>query len=481
VARRTKIVATIGPASDSPEVLRDLIAGGMNVARLGFAHGTVAEQLDRFARIREVAADAGRHVGVLADLPGPKIRAGTFPDEGVYFREGDELRLVPGDGPSSFDVVHVDYPTLSDDLDVGDEVALGDGAARIVITDRRHDGLVAEVLHGARVQGRPGVHLPVTRTRAEVPTPEDLDLLEIITDAGFDFVAISFVRSAADIERARKATDGSGLMLVAKIETQGALGDLDGIIETSDAVMVARGDLGVECDLAEIPHLQKRIIRQCVAFGRPVITATQMLESMIHAPSPTRAEATDVANAVFDGTDALMLSGETAIGHDPALTVRTMAHIAQRAEDEADYVAWGGRLGKLQRQAELDAELSLTAAMTHAAWRAAADAGAQAIICCTRSGTTARAVARFRPLPHLLGLTTSERTARQLSLTWGARSVLMDDAGSPDAMAAAAIAAACAHGHVNTGDVVAVLTGVPGGTGIDSLRIVRVGASRSAG
>jgi pyruvate kinase len=212
-----------------------------------------------------------------------------------------------------------------------------------------------------------------------------------------------------------------------------------------------------------------------------VITATQMLESMIHAPSPTRAEATDVANAVFDGTDALMLSGETAIGHDPALTVRTMAHIAQRAEDEADYVAWGGRLGKLQRQAELDAELSLTAAMTHAAWRAAADAGAQAIICCTRSGTTARAVARFRPLPHLLGLTTSERTARQLSLTWGARSVLMDDAGSPDAMAAAAIAAACAHGHVNTGDVVAVLTGVPGGTGIDSLRIVRVGASRSAG
>lgn len=473
MTRRTKIVATIGPASDSPDQLRALIEAGIDVARLGFAHGTVDDQLARLRRVRDAAKVCGRHIGVLADLPGPKVRTGPLPEGGVFLAEDDVVALAPGGDPGSATRIAIEYPSLLEDVREGDDVWLGDGAVRLTVERISDWAAHATVTHGGRIQGRPGVHLPAERMRIDVPTERDLELLEVVSQAGVDFAAVSFVRGADDMRRARAAAP-DGLMLVAKIETRAACDNLDGIIDVADAVMVARGDLGVECPIEEIPHLQKQIIRTCVAYGRPVITATQVLESMVHAPMPTRAEATDVANAVFDGTDALMLSGETAIGHNPVAAVRAMARIAARAEIEADYLQWGGRLGRLQRQAELDEQLLLTAAMTHAAWQAIHDAGATAVLCCTRSGTTARAMARFRPSARLLGVTPDERTARQLALTWGAIPITVPELASNDEMLSCAIEAAKAEGHVESGDVVALLTGVPGGAGIDALRLVRV-------
>jgi len=296
--------------------------------------------------------------------------------------------------------------------------------------------------------------------------------------AGVDAVAISFVRSAADVERVRAAAGPDAPMLVAKIETQEAVDALEEIIAVADGVMVARGDLGIRCALEDVPHYQKRIIQTGVAYGRPVITATQMLESMVRAPSPTRAEVSDVANAVLDGTSALMLSGETAIGHDPAGAVATMARIATRAEREFDYAAWGRERGA-QQVAEArgaPASVRITAAISAAAWRAANDAGAAAIIACTNSGATARAISRFRPVVPLLGATPCPRTARQLAVAWGVTPVLIDLQGSTDDVVWFSIKAAVDAGVVKTDDLVAVLVGSKVGreATTDVLRLIRI-------
>ena len=361
MAPRTKIVATIGPASESPEVLEGLMQAGMDVARIGLAHGTVADHVERIGRIRAAAAATGRTVGILADLPGPKVRAGAFPDGGVFLLEGEQLALAPGgdDGTSSERRIEVDVPTIISDLQPGDPVILGDGGVRLIVDEVRGDEVWVTVESGGRLQGRPGVTLPAGRNGPRAPTAHDLELLQAMIDVDIDMVAVSFVTSASDIIAVRDAAGLAGPMLVAKIETAEAVADLDNIIAAADAVMVARGDLGVRLAAEDVPHHQKRIIRRSVAYGRPVITATQMLESMTTSPSPTRAEVSDVANAVFDGTSAVMLSGETAIGHDPVNVVRTMARITQRAEEEADWVAWGRGLGRLQTANAAAVPLSL--------------------------------------------------------------------------------------------------------------------------
>ena len=479
--RRTKIVATIGPASESPAVLADLIAAGMDVARIGLAHGTVEEHLERLARIREAAAEVGKPVGVLIDLPGPKIRCGEFTPPGVDLVEGSKLTLVPGEEPSTASCINIDYEGLLEDVEPGDPIVLGDGAVILRVEQVRTDRAEAMVEHGGRVQARPGAHLPAEKLRLPTPTDEDLELLQAMVPAGVDIVAVSFVRDGRDVARVREAVAAfgpGGPMVMAKIETAAAVNNLDDVIAASDAVMVARGDLAIECALDEVPHLQKRIVRQCVAFGRPVITATQVLESMVHAATPTRAEVSDVANAVFDGTDALMLSGETAIGHDPALTVRTMARIAERAERESDYVGWGRRLGRLQSQTgtALPTGVRITAAISAAAWRAALDVEATAIICCTRSGATARAIARFRPTAPLLGVTPSSLAAHQLSLTWGVIPLVTAVHHTTDELVWFAVEAATELGIVRAGDVVAVAAGSPDDpeSATDVLRLVRV-------
>jgi pyruvate kinase len=476
--RRTKIVATVGPACEDPKILRAMIAAGMDVARLSLAHASLEETLQRLEVIRVAADQEGAVVGVLADLPGPKVRAAAFSGAGAQLAEGMVLDLVPAgpDDASAAGRIAVDDPSVLVDLRSGDRVALGDGAIELVVHEVDGDRARAEVVAGGWAQGRPGVVLPPGRQTIASPTSEDLRLLKALAEADVDAVAISFVRSAADIERARAAVD-DGPMLVGKIETQEAVDCLDDIIATADGVMVARGDLGIRCALEDVPHYQKRIIRTGVAYGRPVITATQMLESMVRSPVPTRAEVSDVANAVFDGTSALMLSGETAVGHDPVGAVATMALVAWRAEREFDYRAWGRELGR-QQTAEAQgapAPVRITAAISAAAWRAATDADVAAIIACTNSGATARAISRFRPTVPVLAATPSLRTFRQLAMAWGVRPVLVDRHRTTDDIVWFAVQAAARRGVVRPGDLVAVLVGAPTDPdpATDTLRLVR--------
>lgn len=477
---RTKIVATLGPASETPDVLDEMIRAGVDVVRLNLSHGTVDEHVARLRAVRAAADRTGAVVAVLADLPGPKVRSGQLPEGGVLLEPDSLVVLAAGGGASGPDRFEVDYPTLLDDLVAGDRVMIGDGAISLRVESVGADHAVTRVVTGGRTQGRPGVHIPSERLRLRTPTAADLELAVRMATEGADFLAVSFVRSADDVTAVRRVVEGAGLVcphLVAKIETMPAVAALEDIAATADAVMVARGDLGIECPLEDVPHLQKRIVRHCVEVGVPVITATQMLESMITSPSPTRAEVSDIANAVFDGTDALMLSAETAIGHDPVGVVAAMARIAGRAEMEASYSAWGNRLGRVQRHHGTGAPDRITMAITHAAGLAAADAGAAAILCCTRTGRTARAMARFRPTPALVGLSPDIRTVRTMALSWGVRPLQVDTYSSTDEMVWFAVEQAVERGVVARGQVVLVLAGAPdraGGAATDVVRLVEV-------
>jgi pyruvate kinase len=476
MARRTKIIATIGPASDSEAALKGMIAAGMDVARLGLAHETLDQALARFHRIRQAAADYGRPVGILVDLPGPKVRAGPVPDEGMVLVEGERLRLEPGSDASTADTIHVEYDQLLTDVHAGDTLAFGDGAVILESMGRKGDHIEVCVIHGGILKGRPGIHIPSDRLRLTTPTREDLRMLDAFLEVGVDMVALSFVRSAHDVRRLGVEPHPRGPLVVAKVETRAAVENLEGIIEESGAVMVARGDLGSEFPIEELPHLQKEIIRRCISLGRPAITATQMLESMINSPSPTRAEASDVANAVFDGSSAVMLSGETAIGIDPVHAVATMSRIAERADDRFDYDNWAHQLQAHNLVPSHDTEDAITNAMTSAAQRAAAATGANAIICLSRTGFTVRSIARFRPRAKILGFTIDERTCRQLSMSWGTMPYLIEGEDHPDTLVPAAIEFALQQGEVAPGDLVALLfgTGEFRGRATDSLRLMHI-------
>ena len=474
MSRRTKIVATIGPASDSEAMLKELILAGVDVCRLGLAHGTIDEHRARIARIRKVARQLDRPVAILGDLPGPKIRMGAVEDEaGMFLTEGQRLQILPGTESTTPEHIYIDYEHVLEDVNVGDSLVLGDGSVRLIAVEKDDSGVVVEVEHGGRIQGRPGVTLPSATLRVSVPTDVDIQLLDALASE-LDFVAASFVRSAAEVEAVQQRAGDAAV--VAKIETKAAVEALDEIVNMADAVMVARGDLGNECDIAEVPHLQKQIIRRGVSFGVPVITATQMLESMIHSPSPTRAEATDVANAVFDGTTAVMLSAETAIGANPVQVIRVMSRLCERAEANADYSTWGSRLGRIQGHVQMDLTTRITAAMSHAAWRIATELELDAIVSCTNSGYTARAISRFRPPGVLIGASPLEHTVRQLALVWGTRPLKVDEYATTDQMVWHVIEKSVKAGHIKHGDLVAVLAGAPDeDTGTtDVLRVVQV-------
>lgn len=473
--RRTKIVATIGPASSEPDALERLLRAGVDVVRINLSHGGADEHLERVVAVRAMAEQLGRPIGVLADLPGPKVRSGPFPADGAELVPGAPIRLIAGDGPSTADVIAVDYPTLTADVDPGTRIVIGDGAISLRVLSVAPDHIEAVVESGGRTQGKPGIHLACERFQMFAPTEDDLVLARRFADAGVDFLALSFVRRAQDVETLR-AVVGDRVQIVAKIETATALGALPAITEVADAIMVARGDLGIDCPMEDVPHLQKAIIRHCVEIGCPVITATQMLESMIESSLPTRAEVSDVANAVFDGTDAVMLSGETAIGRDPAGVVHTMSRIAERAESEASYKQWAERLGRTQRAWETSDAERITAAITHAAWQAALDADVTAILCCTSSGLTAKAMARFRPEARLIGISPNPRTVDRLTLSWGVESLGVAEYTTTDETVWFAVEGALARGLIDHGDTVLVLAGAPqrGTGGTDVLRIVRV-------
>lgn len=478
MTRRTKILATIGPASEDEATLRGMIAAGMDAVRLNLSHGTVEQALEVHARVRRLAEEAERPIGTLVDLPGPKIRAASFGRDGVDMPDGHRVRLVPGEQRSTRDVIEVDYDGLLEGLEVGDRVSFGDGAIDVEVVGAPGDGLEAVVSHGGRLTGRPGVHIPSERLRVNAPTPEDLAILDAFVAAGVDMVALSFVRSAHDIRRLGAEPHPRGPLVVAKIETRSAVDNLAGILDAAGAVMIARGDLGIECPIEDLPHLQKHIIRECIAHGRPAITATQMLESMIVAATPTRAEALDVANAVFDGSSAVMLSGETATGRDPVNVIATMARLCARADESFDTEGWTRLVTRLRVEESDDGEgryRRVTDTMTDAAWRVARELGADAILCLTRTGFTVRAIARYRPSAPILGVTPDERVRRQLSISWGATPMALSAFGDNEEMVRNAVDAAREAGHVRAGDIVVVLAGVDGHSRTtDVLRVVQV-------
>jgi pyruvate kinase len=451
--RRTKIVATLGPASSSPEVLGAMIESGLDMARLNCSHGHVDDHAARVKLVREISADRGRNVAVLADLPGPKIRTTTMGD-GIHFNDGDIIELRSGNEPSVPGHIYSDYPTLSTDLKAGDSVTLGDGGVDLRVERVEGDTVYVKVMNGGHLQARPGLHLPAERISLPVPTDEDRMLIrELAIPQDVDFVAVSFVRNASEIHEVRALLGDSGIRIIAKIETPHALENLEEIVVASDAVMVARGDLGTECPFEDVPVYQKRIIRTCLANAKPVITATQMMESMITASTPTRAEASDVANAVCDGTDAIMLSGETAVGHNPALVVQAMAKIADAAEIVADFDRFALTLSPDRQLNEI------TVALTHGAWWAMNDLGVKAVLCCTRTGSTAHAMAALRPEAKLIALSTSAKTVRQEALTWGVESLALPETTNSDSMVAAAAERAKEAGLVQSGDLVGILSG----------------------
>ncbi|MBT5205579.1 MAG: pyruvate kinase [Acidimicrobiaceae bacterium] len=475
MARRTKIIATIGPASEDEVTIRGLIRAGMDVARLGLAHNTIDEAASRMANIRRIAALEGRYVGILVDLPGPKVRAAPFGAEPVALVEDTEVQLRVGNtGSNAFDI-EVDYEGLLTDVEPGDRLSMGDGRVILEILDTIGDRLTARVAHGGVLNGSPGLHIPSDRLSMTAPTAEDLIAVERFLELSVDMIALSFVRSAEDLARLPVPPHPEGPIVVAKIETRAAIDDLPAIIAASGAVMVARGDLGSECNIEELPILQKEIIRQCIALGRPAITATQMLETMVTNPEPTRAEVSDVANAVWDGSSAVMLSGETAIGVDPVNVVQTMARIAERADRAFDHLAWMSELSDLRMTDTDDPDTSITDAMTQATARAIYELGIKTILCISGSGFTIRSMARFRPSARILGLSSNERTVRQLTLSWGTEPIHLPEQGDIGKRVTAALVAARDQGDVPAGELVGVLAGTDvNSRSTNVLRIERV-------
>ena len=458
-------------------MLRKIIEAGADVLRINLSHGEPDAQLALAERVRRIGDEASRPVGVLVDLPGPKLRVSAVEGTGVALSAGAWVDLRCGAPVSDGRVIGVDLDELA--VVPGDRIVLGDGGIVLEVATADGESAGVVVRRGGYLQGRPGLHLPDNATTVAGPTERDLELATAARAAGADAVAASFVHRAADVQRLIDALDALGPdrpQVVAKVETASAVAEADEILAVTDAVMVARGDLGIRLPIEDVPHVQKRLVRAAIAAGRPVITATQMLESMITAAFPTRAEVSDVANAVFDGTDAVMLSAETAVGAEPAEVVAVMASVVERAEREADYLQWGGKLGKLRRSRPLPTAALVTDATSEGAWRAATNVGAAAIVCCTRTGDTARAVARFRPTVPVLAVSPHESTVRALSLTWGVSASRIRPWATTDEMVWLACEEVVSAGVAAPGDVIVVVGGYPGDPepAADVLRVVRL-------
>lgn len=455
---RTKIVATLGPASTSREVLRGLIDAGLNVARINFSHGTHAQHAERIALVREIAEEMGQHVAILGDLQGPRIRIGALASP-IQADPGADLTLVPESESVDFGAgeLPITYEALADDVRPGDRILVDDGLIELTVLDVIGRRVQARVVHGGPIKSSKGMNLPGVQVSAPSITEKDAADVLFAIEQQLEYVALSFVRRAADVEQLR-AMLPKDVHIVAKIEKDQALDEIDAILRASDAVMVARGDLGVELPYERVPLAQKLIIAAAQRLGRPVITATQMLESMIENPRPTRAEASDVANAILDGTDAVMLSAETAAGAYPRLAVQAMRRIIEEIETHPIP-------GRAQRDARREPGQTVTTegAIAAATVAAARQLGAPVIVVFSKSGFTARVVCAHRPPVPVLSLTDQPRTARQLAMVWGAVPHVAPTVDSYDAMVALGLAAAAERGLADAGDRVVVTAGVPVG------------------
>lgn len=454
--RRTKMIATLGPASSTPEVIERLYRAGADVFRLNFSHGSHEDHAARIAIIREVEAKVGRPIGILADVQGPKLRVGRFAGGRVHLQAGKPFRLDLNPTPGDATRVQLAHPEIIAAAQIGTTLLLDDGKLRLRVTRKREDHLETEVVVGGPLSDRKGVNVPDVVLPIPALTEKDRADLAFVLEQGIEYVGLSFVQRPEDVAEAKAIAAGRAWIMV-KMEKPQAVENLDGILALTDCVMVARGDLGVECPPEEVPLIQKRIVRAARALGKPVVVATQMLESMITAPAPTRAEASDVATAVFDGADAVMLSAETAAGQYPFEAVNMMDRIVARVEQDPDW------------RAQTDArrpvpEHSSAGAIATAARQVADTIGAEAIATFSSTGSTTLRVARERPASPILGLTASETTARRMAVIWGVHPLVVNEIHSMTEMVARACRAAQAEGFAATGDEVVVTAGVPFGT-----------------
>jgi pyruvate kinase len=465
--RKTKIVCTLGPATESAEGIASLIEAGMDVVRLNFSHGDREDHREKIRRIREVSKSVGREVGILQDLGGPKIRLGELPEEGVHLEAGSTVALGI-DGKTEDGVLPVSYPHLLEDVGVGERILLADGLAELEVREVTSDRLLCTIIIGGTVTSRKGVNLPQANLRVAAFTDKDRQDLEVGLEEGVDFVALSFVRHEDDLApvRERLTRQSRPPMLIAKIEKPQAVDRLLPILEAVDGVMVARGDLGVEMPPEKVPMIQKEIIAAARRAGRPVITATQMLRSMVNSPRPLRAEASDVANAVLDGTDAVMLSEETAIGNYPTEAVRVLHRVALEAEPKIDHA-------EMLTDSLSPVVPEITGAISRAACELASDIRAAAIVTTTASGGTARLVARLRPATPILAMTTSDAVARQLSLSWGVTSAASEQTESTEKLGRAIVDELARLGISEKGNRVVVTAGLPLGHS-DTTNVIRV-------
>ena len=456
--RKTKIICTLGPSTDKDGVLRELIANGMNVARFNFSHGSHEEHKGRLDLLKSLREELGKPVAALLDTKGPEIRLKDFKNGTEMLEAGQTFTLTTRDVEGTKEICSITYKDLPQDVAPGGTIMLDDGLIKLQIQTVNDTDIVCTVLNNGKIKNKKGVNVPGVHLSMPYMSQRDKDDIIFGIEQGFDFIAASFVRTAQDVYEIRNLLNeyDSNIRIIAKIENREGVNNIDSILAAADAVMVARGDLGVEIDFTELPGIQKTIIDRSFSFGKPIVTATQMLDSMMVNPRPTRAEISDVANAIYDGTSAIMLSGETAAGAYPVEALKTMSAIAERTEQEGHYLR--GRLMEPNT-----GKISVSDATAHAACLTAKDVNAAAIVTVSESGTTARLLSKYRPQQPIIACVMREQVQRQLSLSWGITPLMMSLAHSTDELIEMSTALAKENGYLHNGELAVVTAGVPVG------------------
>ncbi|SDF32129.1 pyruvate kinase [Fontibacillus panacisegetis] len=471
--RKTKIVCTIGPSSESLENIKKLILAGMNVARLNFSHGDFEEHGGRIKNIRQASEELGKSVAILLDTKGPEIRTGKLKEEPIELEQDQFITLTTEEILGDKDRISVTYVDLPSDVEVGSTILIDDGLIGLTVVEVQGTEIKCRIINGGTIKSKKGVNVPGVKISLPGITEKDANDIKFGIESGIDFIAASFVRKASDVLEIRQLLEkhnAAHIQIISKIENQQGIDNLDEILEVSDGLMVARGDLGVEIPAEDVPLAQKRMIEKCNIAGKPVITATQMLDSMQRNPRPTRAEASDVANAIFDGTDAIMLSGETAAGKYPVESVETMSRIAEKAESALEY----REIFIKQSNAQ---QTTVTEAISQAVANSALELNAKAIITSTETGYTARMVSKYRPKAPIIAVTTEDQTMRRLALNWGVTPVKGTLAASTDEMFDYAMKGGLDSGLVKEGDLVVITAGVPLGRS-GSTNLIKIGQVR---
>ena len=456
--RKTKIICTLGPSTDKDGVLRELIANGMNVARFNFSHGSHEEHKGRLDLLKSLREELGKPVAALLDTKGPEIRLKDFKNGTEMLEAGQTFTLTTRDVEGTKEICSITYKDLPQDVAPGGTIMLDDGLIKLQIQTVNDTDIVCTVLNNGKIKNKKGVNVPGVHLSMPYMSQRDKDDIIFGIEQGFDFIAASFVRTAQDVYEIRNLLNeyDSNIRIIAKIENREGVNNIDSILAAADAVMVARGDLGVEIDFTELPGIQKNVIERSFSFGKPIVTATQMLDSMMVNPRPTRAEISDVANAIYDGTSAIMLSGETAAGAYPVEALKTMSAIAERTETENH-----ARVEYLTEAT--NGKISVSDATAHAACLTAKDVNAAAIVTVSESGTTARLLSKYRPQQPIIACVMKEQVQRQLSLSWGITSLMMPLAHSTDELIEMSTALAKENGFLHNGELAVVTAGVPVG------------------